>query len=152
MTPDKISKRVAADRLEWIARMVGEIQLLPLDDRAAFFADRRNVWTAESCLRRALEALFDLGRHILAKGFASGVSEYREIAVALHEQGILDESQAKLLGTMAGYRNRMVHFYHEIDPDELYEICTNHLMDVETIATAYRFWLNEHPEYLDSDL
>ena len=35
---------------------------------------------ADSCLRRSLEALFDIGRHILAKGYARGVTEYKEIA------------------------------------------------------------------------
>ena len=49
--------------------MVSEIRALPLSDKEAFFSDRRDVWAAESCLRRALEALLDLGRHILAKGY-----------------------------------------------------------------------------------
>ena len=80
MTPGQISKRVVADRMAWVEAMLGEIRALPLGDRPAFFADSRNVWAAESCLRRALEALLDLGRHILAKGFGLGVSEYKEIA------------------------------------------------------------------------
>ncbi len=75
MTPGAVSKRVVSDRLAWIRQMVGEMRGLPLADRDAFFGDRRNVWTAESCLRRALEALLDLGRHVLAKGFGSGASE-----------------------------------------------------------------------------
>ena len=32
---------------------------------------------------------------------------------------------------MVGYRNRMVHFYHEITPDELHEICLNQLDETE---------------------
>ena len=38
-----------------------------------------NAPAAESYLRRALEALMDLGRHILAKGFGRGVAEYKKI-------------------------------------------------------------------------
>ena len=49
--PGPISKRVVSDRLAWVARMVGEIRSLPLDDRQLFFSDKRNIWTAESCLR-----------------------------------------------------------------------------------------------------
>jgi len=148
----KISKRVVSDRLAWVDRMVSEIRTLPLGDRDAFFADRRNMWTAESCLRRGLEALLDLGRHILAKGFGIGVSEYKEIALQLAEQGVFAPSDAELLRVLAGYRNRLVHFYHEISPDELYEICTFRLTDLERLATAYRDWLREHPEYLDENL
>jgi hypothetical protein len=72
MTPGSLSKRIILDRLTWVDRMVLDIQSLPLGDKQAFFEDTRNLWTAESCLRRALEALFDLGRHILAKGFGIG--------------------------------------------------------------------------------
>ena len=148
MTPSKVSRRVVADRLAWVERMVAEIRTLPLTDRDAFFADRRNLWTAESCLRRAMEALLDLGRHILAKGFGIGVSEYREIAVRLEEQRVLSVDEAALLRTMAGYRNRLVHFYHEVSPEELYEVCAHRLGDLEQVLAAYRRWLQEHPERL----
>ncbi len=148
MTPSKVSRRVVADRLAWVERMVAEIRTLPLTDRDAFFADRRNLWAAESCLRRALEALLDLGRHILAKGFGIGVSEYREIAARLEEQQVLSADEAALLRTMAGYRNRLVHFYHEVSPEELYEVCAHRLGDLEQVLAAYRCWLQEHPERL----
>ena len=55
-------------------------------------------------LRRSLEALLDLGRHILAKGFGVGVTEYKEIASELCRHGVLTEADAALLRTLAGYR------------------------------------------------
>jgi len=103
-------------------------------------------------LRRALEALLDLGRHILAKGFGVGVSEYKEIATELARHEVLTSREADLLRTLAGYRNRMVHFYHEVSPEELYEICAFRLTDVERLASAYRRWLKAHPERLDEQL
>jgi hypothetical protein len=103
---------------EWVAGRQAELpsgsadRSLPLGDQQKFFSDTRNVWTAEACLRRGLEALFDLGRHILAKGFGKGVTEYKEIAAELKVQGVLSQDDAELLRTLAGYRNRLVHFYH----------------------------------------
>ena len=152
MSPDKVSKRVVIERLEWVDHMVQEIEGLPLDDYDLFFSDNRNVWTAESCLRRALEALLDLGRHILAKGFAIGITEYKEIATRSQEVGILTKEEATLLRKLAGYRNRMVHFYHEVQPDELFALCADNLDDVTAIAEVYRHWLNENPDKLDSTL
>jgi uncharacterized protein YutE (UPF0331/DUF86 family) len=152
MTPSQISKRVVVDRLAWVDQMIKEIQALPLNDKDAFFADRRNIWTVESCLRRGLEALFDLGRHILAKGFAVGVSEYKEIATGLNDQDILSPEEMALFQTMAGYRNRMVHFYHEIQEEELYDIASSRLKDLEVIAHAYRRWLRQNASYLDEAL
>ena len=83
MLPGKISKRVVSDRLTWADRMLREIRALPLESRTIFMQDSRNVWAAESCLRRALEALFDMSRHIAAKGFGEAVTEYKEIAATL---------------------------------------------------------------------
>jgi uncharacterized protein YutE (UPF0331/DUF86 family) len=147
-----MSLRIVSDRLALIAEYLGEIRALPLDDYAAFMADRRNIWTAESCLRRILEALLDIGRHMLAKGFGQGVTEYKEIAVGLRERQVLNPRIAGLFIQLAGYRNRMVHYYHEITPDELYGICTAQLGDLEQVADAYRQWVNAHPELVDNQL
>ena len=152
MTPTAISKRVVANRLDLIDSLLREIRSLPLENQSGFFADRRNIWSAESCLRRSLEALFDVGRHILAKGFGSGVSEYKEIPLRLQEKTVLTETEAKLLTVLTGYRNRLVHFYHEVSALELFEICSRQLGDLEVIRNAYRRWMKEHPEKVDSSL
>ena len=152
MTPTKVSKRVVGDRLEWIDKMVSEINSLPLKSYDAFTGDRRNIWTAESCLRRALEALLDLGRHILAKCFGEGVSEYKKVAVELERTGVLSQSDAKLLRIMAGYRNRLVHFYNEVTTEELYKICRDDLGDVLAIKDAYLKWLKVNPDKIDETL
>jgi len=102
MSPDKISKRVVADRLNWIEKMVQEIHALPLENYATFTSDQRNVWAAESCLRRALEALMDLGRHIAAKSFGRGITEYKEIASVLKEGGVFDDESYLRFRTLAG--------------------------------------------------
>jgi len=152
MTEGKLSRRLVGHRMDWIQRMIGEIRLLPLESPEAFLADRRNVWAAESCLRRALEALLDLGRHILAKGFAVGSSEYKEIARQLGTHGVLSPSEAHLLRTLAGYRNRLVQFYHEVTHDELYQICTTHLQDVERVLESFKDWMHCHPHLMNDRL
>lgn len=117
--------------------------------RDEFFADPRNLFAAGSCLRRALEALFDLGRHILAKSFALGVSEYKEIARGLYQNNVTNAEESALLNILAGHRNHLVHVYHEVNPDKLYEICTHQLDDITRIANALQKWINAHPENLD---
>ena len=152
MTAGRIAKRLVGDRLAWVAAMVAEIQALPLGDRESFFADRRNIWTAESCLRRILEALFDLGRHFLAQGFGVGVSEYKEIARELGARGVVSAEVTETLVQMAGYRNRLVHIYHEVDADELYAVCIDHLADVTRAAGAIQEWLIARPDLMDDVL
>jgi uncharacterized protein YutE (UPF0331/DUF86 family) len=145
MSPGKLSKKVIGDRLAWIDKMIVEIRALPLDSYEDFSANRRDVWAAESCLRRALEAIFDLGRHILAKGFGQGVTEYKQIASELETAGVLSHSRARLLSTLAGYRNRLVHFYHEVTSEELYEICRNNLDDLLPAPCSRLFICSQQP-------
>ncbi len=149
MTRGAISRRVVADRLGIARELLGDIRALPLSDQDEFFADRRNLWTAESCLRRTLEAMLDVGRHILAKGFAVGVSEYKEIATGLEQHGVLSPVDASLLRTLAGYRNRMVHFYHEVSGEELFAICGEQLGEVEQVCHALAEWIRENPARVD---
>jgi uncharacterized protein YutE (UPF0331/DUF86 family) len=152
MSPSRISRRVVLDRLAWVESMLAELRALPLGDRDVFMQDRRNSLAAESCLRRALEALLDLGRHITAKGFGLGVTEYREIATRLEQADVLEPGAAELLRVLAGYRNRLVHFYHEVSTDELYQLCSTRLGDIELLVAAYRRWLQGHAELLDEGL
>lgn len=152
MLPGKISKRVVSDRLAWVDRMLNEIRELPLQSKTTFMQDKRNIWAAESCLRRALEALFDMGRHIAAKGFGEAVTEYKEIASTLNRRNVISASDLELMQKLAGYRNRLVHFYHDVSVDELFEICASHLGDVERIVNTLRSWLANNPKIMDETL
>jgi len=144
MTPGKIVKRVVAERTAWIREMVRNIRSLPLGTEEAFLSDPRNVASAESYLRRALEALHDLGRHVLAKGYGEPATEYKAVAAGLEAHSVLPPDEAVLLRKMAGYRNRMVHFYNEITPGELYQICAAHLDEIDQVLQGMVAWLEQN--------
>jgi uncharacterized protein YutE (UPF0331/DUF86 family) len=152
MTPSGLREKVIAERVAWIAQMVADIRALPLEDRSAFATDRRTLAAGESCLRRALEALLDLGRHLLSKGLGLAVAEYRDIPRRLAEAGVLSAEEADLMGQMARYRNRMVHFDHEVSAQELYDLLTGRLVDIERLAATLTRWTAEHPELVDRSL
>jgi len=146
MSPGDIDPKVVAQRAFWISQMMDSLKDLHLEEKAAFLADRHKIAAAESYLRRALEALFDIGRHILAKRFAYPATEYKEIAKGLSENKVLVEKEAELMRKMAGYRNRMVHFYHEITPEELHEICLYHLSEIKLLVDKLMQWTKEHQD------
>lgn len=152
MNPTRIRGTVIAERTAWIRKMLAGIHSLPLSSYDEFNADARNVAAAESYLRRALEALLDMGRHMLAKRFAVAATEYKEIGTLLVEHGVLTRENGDRLRRMGGYRNRLVHFYHEIDSKELYQICTTQVHDLETILESFLTWLRSHPEEVDNGI
>jgi uncharacterized protein YutE (UPF0331/DUF86 family) len=149
VTPSALRADIVADRVSWIRRMLEGLRSLPLESGAIFEADARNAAAAESYLRRALEALLDLGRHVLARGFGRAPTEYREIAESLVDAGVLDKGRGGLLREMAGYRNRLVHFYDEVTRRELYQICTERVGDVEIVLEAILGWIRADPRRAD---
>lgn len=143
MTPGKVKLNIISQRASWIKEMIEALQELPIQNRQKFLSNKHTIAAAESYLRRSLEALFDIGRHILARRFGSPVTEYKEIAQCLLERKILQKKEADTLRQMAGYRNRMVHFYHEISSEELQEICAHRLYDIETLLKKLLDWVRE---------
>jgi uncharacterized protein YutE (UPF0331/DUF86 family) len=146
MMASAVRAEIVAEKIAYIRNMVEAIRSLPQSSYDDFSADARNAAAAESYLRRALEALFDLGRHILAKAFAAAPAEYKQIAEGLTKNGVLSKEESRILTEMAGYRNRMVHFYHEIGERELYNICRDRLVDIQGLIDSFAQWLREHPE------
>ena len=146
MSPGFISRVVVADKIAAVQRMLDGIRTLPLDNLAAFTADGRMVAAGDSYLRRALEALLDLARHVLAKGFGRAPAEYGEVARQLGEVGVVNPELAARLTLMARYRNRMVRFYDEITDRELFAILTGELGDIEAVIGGVTRWLSKHPD------
>lgn len=152
MTPSQLRAKVVAERAAWVRQMVAALRALPAATYDEFASDPRNLAAAESYLRRALEALLDLCRHVLSKGFGEAPTEYKELAPALMRAGVISAEQADLLRRLAGYRNRMVHFYQEVSQHELYEISKVHLADVDQLLEAVLQWIRTHPERIDQRL
>lgn len=99
-------------------------------------------------LRQALEGVFHIGEHILSQFKGGRSTEYKEIAKKLGEFGIVDRQFAKTkLTAMAGYRNRLTHFYAEITPEELLQILHEDLDDFETFLAAVKQVLAEPQKF-----
>lgn len=80
MSPSKIRLQSVTAKAELIREMLAGIETLPLASQAEFSADVRMVAAGESFLRRSLEGLLDLGRHVLSKGFGKVVPDYAAVA------------------------------------------------------------------------
>jgi uncharacterized protein YutE (UPF0331/DUF86 family) len=136
MTPTGVDLKVVAERLDIVRTCLSDLRALAASDLQTFAADRRNPAAAESFLRRALEALFDTARHLLAKGLGLGRLEYREVARLSVEHGLLsDVNLGERFVNIAGFRNRLTHYYDEVTPPELFAVLKADLDDIEMIAT-----------------
>ena len=130
-------------RIDAIRTALAHLQELSALPQEEFLRDYKNPASAETFLRHCLEATFDIGRHILAKtGKVRLTHEYKDIARGLGKSGVLSQTLIDKLVEMAGYRNRIVHFYHEITDEELYQILQTDLKD-------FRHFLEEIGQFLE---
>lgn len=150
-----VISRLHIDRIEknlsLIQEFLSELKKLARIPEDEFLSDKKNSAAAESYLRRSLEAAFDIGRHILAKSYGSKELEYKKIALELGEMGVVDKEYAKTLLKMAGYRNRMVHLYHEVGPKEIYDILKNHLSDIERFISEMVNFIDSYKKGIKKD-
>jgi uncharacterized protein YutE (UPF0331/DUF86 family) len=139
MTRAQVDFKVVATRLEIVDVSLSHLRSLPAGSLAEFLADPRNPAAAESNLRRAIEALLDIARHLLAKAFAEGPLEYRQVARRAAETGlVLERGVGETFYLLAGYRNRLTHFYAEVTSEELFEIVSQRLDDLSAVAAELR--------------
>lgn len=139
-----VDRATVMSRLSRIARSIERLKRLAEAPREDFLAPDSDLPAiAESHLRKSLEAVFDVGRHLLAKsGHAEFAQEYNSIASNLARLGIVPAHMESTLVKMAGYRNRLVHFYHEISDEELHSIVCHNLNDLREFVEAIK-------EYVD---
>ncbi len=132
--------------LGFIIKSISKLKKLSSLTDEDFLEDDRPA-VAESYLRRSLEAIFDIGRHIIAKSAGKGLVEYKEIAIALGQIEVITNQLAERLKLMAGYRNRLVHFYHEVTEKELYLIVKNNLSDIESFVKEIKTFIEKYREH-----
>jgi len=119
------------ERLDIIYSSIKRLKLLAEMPKETFCSDEDAIDIAENRLRRAIEALFDSGRHVLVKSGAGIPPDYRSIVTMLHESKILPNDYAYEIAGLAGYRNRLIHDYNKVTPEELYNILQTRLTDLE---------------------
>lgn len=113
-------------------RTLGELSLQE-------FSLEDNFVKAQFYLRRALEGVFHIGTHVLSRVPGGRVTEYKAIALKLGEVGIVPRDYAEnQLKAMAGYRNRLTHFYADITPAEIREIIHHHTADIDVFLRAVK--------------
>lgn len=124
-----------------LGQYVDELEKYRSLSYAEFAATTQHYWAVEHGLQLAIQALLDVGNHILAAETAHPVEEYRDIIVALGEEGILPPAFAGRILGMAGFRNVLVHRYRQINLREVYDHLQNDLDDFRHFARYVTEWL-----------
>lgn len=129
-----INKNLILDRLSRLREQVKRLKELSKLSQSEFLSDFTAVGSAERLLQISIEACLDIGSHIISTGGHRRPKDYKDIFTILGEEKILPLEFSQKIITMAQFRNRLVHLYWKISPDEVYGILQKNLSDFETFA------------------
>ncbi|MDI7261171.1 MAG: DUF86 domain-containing protein [Thermodesulfobacteriota bacterium] len=131
-----LNREVLQNRISYIEDSVGSLERFKGITYEKFYSNSDNFRIAFYDLHRALEAVMDIGSHILSRIPGARPSSYKDIPRLLGKNKIIPADFAlNPLAKMAGYRNRMVHFYGEITGREIYNIIQEELEDFYTFVS-----------------
>lgn len=134
-----LNKGLLEDRLLFIERSVQSLERFKPRTLAEFQTNPDNLRIAYYDLYTALEACMDIGTHILSRIPGQKPKSYKDIPLLLAENKLIPEKfAAEKLVAMAGYRNRMTHFYHRLEAAEILEIIKAHLGDFKEFSRHIR--------------
>ena len=129
---------VVTKRLNKLREYIGFLNEIRLKSRDEFVTDPFVYGNAERYLQLAIQAILDVGNHILADRKLKEPEEYRDVMKILGEEGLLPKDLVKKLLPLVGLRNILVHDYLDIDRDKLYDALQQELVDFEEFGLHIR--------------
>ena len=143
-----IKKQSIIPRIDGIEKDIGKLRKLGQISISDFKQDEEKFDLAKYYLRDALEGVFHIASHILSRIPGSRATEYKELALKLGEAGIVPQDFTESsLKEMAGYRNRLTHFYAQITSTEIYKIIQEDLDDIDIFLDHIKILLKDSEKF-----
>jgi uncharacterized protein YutE (UPF0331/DUF86 family) len=136
-----IRPEVLRKRLNKLDEYLGVLRRLQRYTYNEFIAEPERYGSAERFLHLAIEALMDMGNHVIAEMALGMVNWYSDIPTILTDKGYLRSGQKDKWIRMIGFRNTLVHEYVDIDRKIVHDILQNNLQDIEELKKIFAQFL-----------
>ncbi|MEM2922483.1 MAG: HepT-like ribonuclease domain-containing protein [Candidatus Bathyarchaeia archaeon] len=123
--PDGLDLRVVKDRLDYLSQLNESLK--------AFFERRKpedvstdfEAWHAlKSMVQDSVQAILDICAHIFSSKNLGVAESYRQYVEKLAEHKLMDDDLAEKLKLAIAIRNRLIHRYLTVKPQELWDFAT----------------------------
>jgi uncharacterized protein YutE (UPF0331/DUF86 family) len=138
MVADREVVRSRCARIRRYVKDLGDLSQISLED---FKQNRERQYAVLHALQLAIEASIEIGTHICSADDIGVPASYAETFDLLEQVSIIDSALANKLRLMARFRNRIVHFYLEVDLGEVHGILNKNLSDFEQYLVAIEQYL-----------
>lgn len=133
-------------KLDIIPENLEKLEIIRAMGYEKFTSDFRNIDSALHRFRTSIQALVDIGGYIIASLGLRTPGTSGEVIDILLEHGLLNAEQRDRYISSIQFRNRIVHFYNNIDLKVLYQILQEELLDIRELSRTLILVIEEHPE------
>ena len=133
-------------KLDVIPENLEKLRVLGAMSYEEFISDFRNIDSTLHRLQTSIQALVDLGGYIIASLGLRTPGTSAEVIEILVERGLLAKDQRDRHISMIQFRNRVVHFYNNIDLKLLYQILQEAPVDIQGLYGILVHIIEDHRE------
>lgn len=105
--------------------------------------DMRSRRFVERTLHILVEAIIDVGQHIISDEKLREPISYRDTFAVLAENRVIRTENLKTYEKMAAFRNLIVHYYERIDDEVVFGIFQRNLNDFDLFASEIAEFLSK---------
>jgi uncharacterized protein YutE (UPF0331/DUF86 family) len=134
--PEVVRKRL--NKLDEYLAILRALQKYSFEE---FAQDPEHYGSVERFLHLAIEAVIDVGNHIVAELNLGTINWYSDIPALLANRGFIDADLEQRWMRMIGFRNALVHDYADIDRRIVYEALQHRLGDLEALRRVFAQFL-----------
>jgi len=127
-----IRKRI--NKLDEYLNVLKSLQRYSYDE---FISDPEHYGSAERFLHLAIEAITDMGNHIIADESLGIVNWYSDIPNIFANKGYIDDNLRGKWIQMIGFRNILAHEYIDIDRKLVHDVLQNKLDDLNLLKEVF---------------
>lgn len=132
-----VKKQVLEARLERVREYLAILDSVLGYDEKRFLSDPFIYSTAERNLHLVIEALIDIGNHIISDRGYPKPETYAEVFYILREKQVIHETLFNDIDGMTSFRNLLVHDYLKIDRKQVYQLLKMRLAALKRLAAVY---------------
>lgn len=126
---------------------VNELRMATDITHEKFIQDIRLQRFVERTLQICIECCLDIAHHIISDEGFREPEGYADAFSVLSEQHILFPESVKQFQMMAQFRNKIVHYYEKIDPEQVYGIFKGKLGTFDSFTHQIKTWVGRQPPY-----
>lgn len=141
-----MKKEDVQTKLDLIPENLEKLETLSQKSQDEFIADFRNIDSSLHRLQTSIQALIDIGGYIIASLGLKTPSTNAEVIEILSDCGLIAKEDKDRYIQMIQFRNRVVHFYNDIEVEIIYQIVQENISDIKELYRKFLHIIEQHTD------